>query len=208
MLREPRFIYFDMGNVLLYFDHHRAARQMGAVAGISEDVVWQTVFAGELHNTYESGGFTTAQFCEEFCHATQTHPDFNALMHAAADIFTLNTRIVPIVCHLHAAGYPLGLLSNTNESHWRFVSQGRYALIQSFFQVEALSFQLGAMKPDPRIYAEAARLARTDPAAIFFMDDRPENVDAARSAGFDAVLFHDTQRLAADLRARGVRSNY
>lgn len=208
MPREPRFIYFDMGNVILHFDHRRAARQMGALAGIPEERVWQIVFAGEMHNTYESGGFTTAQFCEEFCRATNTRPDFDALMYAAANIFTLNTRIVPIICHLHSARYPLGLLSNTNESHWRYFAYGRYAIIETYFQVYALSFKLGVMKPDPRIYKKAAELARTEPDGIFFTDDRPENVEAALEAGFDAVLFQDAQHLAADLRARGIRWNY
>jgi putative hydrolase of the HAD superfamily len=208
MSREPQFIYFDLGNVLLHFDHHRAARQMAAVAGLTEETVWQIVFAGHLHNTYEVGGFTTDQFCEEFCRATSTRPDFDALMHAAANIFSLNTPMVPIVSHLHAARYPLGLLSNTNESHWRFVSQGRYALIRDFFDVHALSFRLGAMKPDPRIYAEAAKLAHTEPDRIFFTDDRPENVEAACRAGFDAVQFHDPWQVAAELRARGIRWNF
>ena len=208
MLQEPRFIYFDLGNVLLYFDHHRAARQMGAVAGIPEANVWQVVFVGELHNTYEAGGFTTEEFCEEFCRATNTSPDLESLMHAAANIFTLNVPIVPIVSQLHAAGYKLGLLSNTNESHWRFVSRGRYAIIPHYFPVQALSFRLGVMKPNRRIYEDAAAMAGTNPEEIFFTDDRPENVAAAREVGFDAVLFHNAQQLAAELRARGIRWNY
>ena len=208
MLREPEFIFFDLGNVLLYFDHHRGARQMAAVAGLSEQQVWDVVFGGKLHDTYESGGFTTLQFCEEFCRATNTRPDFDALMYAAADIFWLNSRIVPIVAHLHAARYRLGLLSNTNESHWQFVSQGRYAVLQYFFEVHALSFRLGAMKPKPRIYERAAALAQVDPKRIFFTDDRAENVAAAREVGFDAVQFHNAQQLASELRSRGIRWNY
>ena len=208
MLREPRFIYFDLGNVLLFFDHRRAARQMGIVAGVPEEDVWRIVFASELHNTYEAGGFTTAEFCEEFCRVSKTRPELDPLMYAAADIFTLNVPIVPIVSQLHAAGYRLGLLSNTNESHWRFVSQGRYALIPHYFPVQALSFRLQVMKPDKRIYERAAEMAGTEPEGIFFTDDRPENVAAAREVGLDAVLFQGPQQLAADLRARGVRWNY
>jgi glucose-1-phosphatase len=208
MYREPRFLYFDLGNVLLHFDHRRGARQMAAVAGLTEERVWEVVFAGDLHHTYESGGYSTVEFCEAFCAATRTRPDFTALMHAAADIFTLNTAMVPILRHLRTARYPLGLLSNTNESHWQYVSQGRYAIIRHYFDVHALSFRLRSMKPAPEIYREAASLAGTDPASIFFTDDRPENVAAACEAGFDAVLFQDARQLARDLRQRGVRWNF
>jgi HAD superfamily hydrolase (TIGR01509 family) len=129
-------------------------------------------------------------------------------MHAASDIFGLNASMVPIVAHLHAARYRLGVLSNTNEAHWSFVSQGRYAVIQCFFEVHALSFQMRVMKPDPRIYLEAAKLAGMDPESIFFTDDRAENVAAARGAGFDAVLFENARQLSAELRARGIRWNF
>ncbi len=208
MPRTPRFIYFDLGNVLLHFSHHRAARQIAAVAGISEDLAWQTVFGSELENDYEWGRINTREFWEEFCRTTKTRPDFATLVHAAADIFELNSAIVPLVAHLHAARYPLGILSNTNEAHWQFISQGRYAVIHSFFAVHALSFELRTMKPEPRIYAEAAALARTEPEAIFFTDDRLENVSAACDAGFDAVLFKDARQLAAELRAREIRWNF
>src|SRR5688500_20381418 len=130
-LREPRFIYFDLGNVLLFFDHHRAARQMAALAGIPEEQAWQAVFASELEWSYEAGRVSSREFYDEFCRATQTTPDYEATLHASAEIFDLNTAMVPIVTQLHAAQYPLGILSNTSEAHWNYVSRGRYAIIQS-----------------------------------------------------------------------------
>jgi putative hydrolase of the HAD superfamily len=208
MLREPRFIYFDLGNVILHFDHRRSARQMAAVAGLTEEAVWRTVFESTLEADSESGRITAREFWSRFCQATRTQPDYDALILAAADMFELNAPIVPIVAHLHAAQYPLGILSNTNDIHWQFISQGRYAVLRYFFQVTALSFQVGVMKPDPRIYQEAAKLAKTPPEAIFFTDDRPENVEAACQAGYDAVRFEGAGQLAAELRRRGVRWNY
>jgi FMN phosphatase YigB (HAD superfamily) len=207
-MREPRFIYFDLGNVLLFFDHHIAARKMAALAGIPEELAWKIVFEGDLELSYEAGQINSREFYEEFCRATKTRPDFDALLHASSEIFEVNPRIVPIVAHLHAAQYPLGILSNTSEAHWHYLSRGRYAVIEYFFAIHALSFEIGAMKPDPRIYMEAARLAGVPPEEIFFMDDRPENVAGALTAGFDAVLFENARQLASELRARGVRWNY
>lgn len=207
-MREPRFIYFDLGNVLLFFDHHRAARQMAELAGVSEAQAWQVVFENDLDLRYEAGQISSRQFYEEFCQSTKSQPDYESMLHAFAAIFDLNARIVPIVAHLHAAGYRLGILSNTSEAHWNYVGRGRYAVVHYFFSVRALSYEIGVMKPDPKIYQEAVRLAGVPPEEIFFMDDRPDNVTAACNAGFDAVLFRDANQLAADLRARGVRWNY
>lgn len=207
-LREPKFLYFDLGNVLLFFDHHRAARQMAAVAGISEQLAWRAVFESPLEDDYESGKVTSRGFYDHFCKATGSRPDYDALLHAASDIFELNSAIVPIVIHLHRARYRLGILSNTNQSHWRLICDGRYTLVREFFPVVALSFEIGIMKPDPGIYSAAASLARTSPEEIFYTDDRQQNVAGARAAGFDTVLYQSAGQLADELRRRQLRWNY
>jgi HAD superfamily hydrolase (TIGR01509 family) len=205
---EPKFIYFDMGNVLLHFDHHRAARQMADVAGIPEEIAWKTVFETDLEHQYEAGQITGSEFHRRFCEASHSRPDCESLLHAVSDIFEVNAPIIPVVLHLRRAGYPLGILSNTPEAHWQFVSTGRYALIRDFFSITALSFKIGAMKPDKRIFSAAASLANTAPGEIFFTDDRVENVAGARDCGFDAVLFENPHQLALELRARNIRWEY
>ena len=127
---------------------------------------------------------------------------------ANSQIFELNVPIVPIVGHLKAAGYPMGILSNTCEAHWEHVSDGRFCVISRFFPTLVLSYQLRISKPDPDIYRAAVQCAGVAPGRIFFVDDRRENVEGACRAGLDAVLYRGPQALAAELRGRGVRFNY
>ena len=96
-LAHPKFFYFDLGNVLLNFDHHLAARQMAEVAGVSEQLVWDTVFASDLELRYEAGELDDRAFYEAFCGSTASRPDFDALLLAGSAIFTPNTSIFPIV---------------------------------------------------------------------------------------------------------------
>lgn len=204
----PRFFYFDLGNVLLNFDQRRAASQVAAAAGILPDKAWQIVYETDLLIRHERGEISSREFFETFCEQAGTRPDYAILRHAASDIFEINTLIIPIVVQLKAAGYRLGILSNTNESHWGFVSNGRYTLVQSYFEVYVLSHEVGAIKPEPPIYHAAVKLAGVSPGEIFFVDDRPENVAAAKEIGIDAVPFTSAQRLGKELRDRGVRFNY
>lgn len=200
----PELIYFDLGNVLLLFDHHRAARQMAEVAGLSERQVWDVVFGSDLERRYECGELDCQGFYREFCALTGTSPDFDALRHAAAAIFEVNEPIASLVQRLHAHGRRLGILSNTCAAHWDYCTDGRYRFLNDCFSVHALSYKLKAMKPDPRIYVRAAELAGVAPQHIFFTDDRPENVAGAQQAGYDAVLFQSADQLAADLAQRGI----
>ncbi|MCH8924440.1 MAG: HAD family phosphatase [Planctomycetes bacterium] len=203
----PKFIYFDMGNVLLYFDHHRAARQMAEVAGMTEAEVWQIVFGGDLQGRFERGEMTPREFFDEFCGLSGKRPDFDALERAGSDIFWPNWSIFSLVIQLRSAGNRVGVLSNTSRSHWEYCV-GRYRLIETGFEQYALSFEIGAMKPDAAIYRAAAELAGVEPAEIFFTDDTAGHVAAARAAGFDAVQFIDTRKLVDELRQRGVKLNY
>ena len=88
-MQKPRFLYFDLGNVLLNFDHHLAARQMAQVAGLTEQRVWDLVFAGNLEARYESGEVGDREFYEIFCRETDSRPDFDALLLAGSEIFTI-----------------------------------------------------------------------------------------------------------------------
>jgi putative hydrolase of the HAD superfamily len=202
------FLYFDLGNVLLYFDHQIACRQMGEVAGISADRVRQVLFDQSLLIRYEDGRLARQAFYKAFCDATGTRADLDLLETAASNIFRLNVSMLPVVTKLKDAGYRTGILSNTCESHWRYIRAHFRALFPQAFDVLAFSYQLGACKPDQLIYRRAAELAGVPPQEIFYCDDIPQNVESARAAGFDAVHYTDTPSLVAELRNRGVRFNY
>jgi FMN phosphatase YigB (HAD superfamily) len=203
-----RFIYFDFGNVLFHFDHHLGARQMAAVAGISEEKAWEVVFAGDLEHRYESGKVTSEEFYEHFCQETSSRPDRKELMHAAGAIFELNTPIVPVIAHLQSAGYRTGVLSNTCECHWDYCASGRYALLPGAFEQLILSWEVQSMKPEPEIYRAAIEAAGVPADEIFFVDDRHENVDGALAVGIDAVLFESVPKCVAELKRRGLQFNY
>ncbi len=206
---RPQFIYFDMGNVLLHFSHEKMAAQMAAVAGIEAEHAWRILFEGQdgLEWRYERGELTRDGFYRGFCDAAGASADIDRLDAAGNAIFELNAPIIGPVGRLAAAGYRLGVCSNTTLSHWTYCTS-RFRLLTAAFSVHALSYELKAMKPDPKFYAAAAKLAGVKPEGIFFTDDRADNVAAAVAAGWDAVRFESVSQLNEALRSRGVVINY
>lgn len=201
--RETRFIYFDLGNVLLYFDPRVACRRMAEVAGVSPDLVHEVVYLSHVQRAYENGLVSSQEFYNTFCTRTGTQPSLEQFLYAHGDMFEENVEAFELVKRLRQQGWRLGILSNTCESHWVYCMK-HYADRFLLFEVYALSFQLRIMKPDPKIYATAAQLAGVQPHEIFFVDDRTENVAAALQAGFDAVQFQGTRDLAEQLSRRGI----
>lgn len=67
-----------------------------------------------------------------------------------------------------------------------------------------VSCRTGVRKPAPAAYLGAAEACGAPPGDCLFIDDRPENVDAARAVGMDAFRFADAAQVAAELKARGI----
>lgn len=207
MTQRPDFIYFDLGNVLLEYDRHRAARQIADVSQMDPQVVWETLFEGPLHTEYELGRIDDRQFYEAFCARTGSRPSLADFQNAGCDIFDCNAAILPLVVHLEAAGHRLGILSNTNPGHWHYCS-ARFGIIPDAFEQTVLSYQVHVMKPDPEIYQIATARAGVAPRRILFIDDRAENVAGARRVGWQTVLYSSAVQLGRQLLELGVPCGY
>lgn len=67
-----------------------------------------------------------------------------------------------------------------------------------------VSGEVGLIKPDLAIYEKHARDFGLSPAHTLFIDDAPANVEGARLAGWNAVMFTDPEKLKSDLAAHGI----
>lgn len=205
----PQFLYFDLGNVLLSFSHERACRQLAELTGAEMARVVHLLMGVDgregLLWTLEKGLIDEDEFYARFCDELAVLPARPAFETAASDMFEPIASSVALVHRLHAAGHRLGVLSNTNSIHWRFVTSGRFPFLGELFEQYVTSFEAGSMKPDPVIYQQAVgRIALAAP-QVFFVDDRSENVAGAVAQGLDAVQYVDHPTLLADLAARGIQ---
>lgn len=199
-----QFVYFDLGNVLLFFDHERACQNVAALANCSPIEARQAIFESGLEDQYETGQLTDDQFHQAICQSLNADVSLADLKRAVSDIFELNIKILPLLSGLYRSGIPLGILSNTCHAHWEFIHNQRYDMLFDFFEVDSLSYVIGSMKPDREIYQAAAEQAGVPPESIFFTDDKHENIEGAIAAGFDAVLFENPIQLGRDLLARNL----
>lgn len=207
MYRRPEFLYFDLGKVILHFSHARMCQQVADALGAPVAEVQAFLFSPEVHLPYERGQMSTDELLVHLNRRFDGELQLSAAVAALGDIFWLNAPIVPLLVGLKSAGYRLGLLSNTCDAHWQVATQ-QFSLLNWLFEVQVLSFCENATKPDAAIYQRAAEKADSDTKELFFVDDLLENVEGARSAGVDAVLFTSVPALAADLRRREIHFRY
>lgn len=109
----------------------------------------------------------------------------------------LNTDTLTVLEDLARQDIPLALLSNAPLEIARTIDGEPWA---DLFRHRFFSADLGLAKPDLRIYDLVCRRLDTRPGNVVFVDDRPENVDAAREFGIDALLFTTAARLREQAR--------
>jgi glucose-1-phosphatase len=120
-------------------------------------------------------------------------------------MFSLKIEMLPLITRLTRAGCGLGILSNTCGPHWDHLTQvAGYGALNNGIDTIVLSHEVGCRKPEPEIFAIAARMAGVAPERIFFTDDIEEHVVAARAAGWDGEVFTSAIGLADALTRRGL----
>jgi len=83
-------------------------------------------------------------------------------------------------------------------------ARGRFPFLENPRGV-TVSGEIKLIKPDPRIYEHHARTFGLDPSATLFTDDNPKNVDAAKAAGWEAILFTNPAALEEALAKYGIK---
>jgi HAD superfamily hydrolase (TIGR01509 family) len=97
------------------------------------------------------------------------------------NIFTPNEPMWECVRKLAAKGHRLILFSNTNSIHcpWIFENYPEFSL----FENAVLSHEVGAIKPQAKIYEHALGEHGLEPSSTLYIDDLQENIAAGRAHG-------------------------
>lgn len=199
----PRALFFDLGNVIVPFDIERAYAGFGAVSALPIEEMAKRLRAGDLVQRYECGQVEDEPFFEAFCELIGVRTTFERFCQIWNSIFLPPTLVPEELLEELSRGYTLLLLSNTNAIHYRFLERN-YAHIGHFHH-HVLSHEAGAQKPERKIYDDALAAAGVQPEEVFFTDDLPENIEAARQLGIDAEVFTGVPDLQRHLENRGVR---
>ena len=186
----PGVVAFDLGGVLVDVDKTRIVA-LGAQANAA-------LFEGDLHQHFTLGLVNEEQWLTTVAGTLgRTVNQCDDVRRAWCHMVSWAAGGLPLLQEV-AAVTTTRLWSNTDPLHWSTLK----AAAPDVGCDTALSFQLGCAKPAARFFAAA--LPGLDPAAVLFLDDREQNIEAARRAGVDAVLCRGVSAARAILRERGV----
>jgi putative hydrolase of the HAD superfamily len=195
-------IIFDLGRVLIHFDFTRGYRALEGLCPYAAADIPRRIATTDLVTRFETGLVDPHDFFEQFSRILDLGIDYPRFCDIWSSIFT--DELVPqSMLEGLARRYRLLLLSNTNAIHFEMVRE-RYGPLLSHFHDLILSYEVKAMKPDPKIFRLAVERAGCRPEECFYTDDIAAYTAAAREQGIDAVTFESGDQIARELTARGI----
>ncbi len=195
-------IIFDLGKVLIPFSLERGYTALAPHCQYPLDQIPFRVSSTDLVTRFEEGKVTPDDFVRQFSELLGLKLDRPQFCELWSSIFLPATLISEDLLEKLHRRYRLVVLSNTNAIHFDMVRE-RYPLLRHF-DGYVLSHEVGALKPDPRMYRTAIERAQCRPEECFFTDDIASYVEGARRMGIDAVQFQSPAQIERELRARGV----
>lgn len=188
------FVYFDLGNVLVQFDPALACRNLAKLFAVSDERARQALYDSGLQTAYEHGEVCDQEFVQQLrndlCRGAAADQDASGqqqqVLDAISDMFTPVESMAAVVGDVRERVGRVGLLSNTCFAHWDWIRRQNWAVSKLDFEVTILSCEAASMKPDAGIYQLAQQACSVPAAQILFLDDKAENVAAARKHGWQA----------------------
>lgn len=193
-------IVFDIGGVLIDWNPaHLYRRLLPDDAAVADFL--GSVCTPAWNQQFDAG----MPFADGIATLSALHPGKEALIAAYHDRWEeMLVGEIPgtadLLRGLKAAGVPIHAISNWSAETFP-IAAARYPVLD-LFDVLVVSGREKMVKPDAAIFHLFLARAGLDAAGCIFIDDNAANVAAAAAIGFDAILFTDAGRLAADLHTR------
>jgi len=202
-MENIRAVLFDYGLVLSGPPDPAAREEMKQILGVDEErfraIYWRH------RDDYDRGTLNSVAYWERVAHDLNRPLDakkLSALIAADNAHWTQpNQAMIDWAAALQSAGIKTGILSNIGDAMEAGIV-ARFPWIADFTH-RTFSHRLGIAKPDAAIYQHAAEGLGVPTGEILFVDDREENVAAARAAGMHAIQYIDHADFLQQMQAAG-----
>ena len=195
---------FDYGMVLSGPPDSAARLQMERILGIDEGTFQAAYW--RHRDAYDRGALSGLTYWESVakdCHKPLNAMDLDALIEADNALWTQpNQLMIDWAVGLQSAGVKTGLLSNIGDAMEAGI-RARFPWLNEFAHA-TFSHRLGIAKPDPAIYRHAAEGLNVPIEEILFIDDKEENILAARAAGMTAVQYTNHEAFLEEMKRLGL----
>ena len=191
-------IVFDLGKVLVDFDFGIAAKKIAARSTRPPAEIKSFIDQTPLLMDYESGRVTRREFFECVRAATGFRGTIEEFGEFFADIFTPIEPMTELHAALRRQKIPAYIFSNTNDLAIEHIRHN-FPFFKNF-DGYIFSYEVGAMKPQPKIYEAMEKMSGRRGADLIYIDDRVENIEAGSARDWRTILHETPEKTRAALQ--------
>lgn len=195
-------IVFDLGNVLINFDYQIAVDRFDRIEpGLGKRFLEYHKTNYHIHRSFEKGLISEKEFIQTALKGVDFKIDRNTFTKIYSDIFTPNDDVIALLPQLRN-NHKLFLMSNTDPLHKEYGWE-KYEFLNQFNYL-VLSFEIGAVKPEEKIYKTVESISQVKPEKLLYIDDIEDYVITAKNLGWDAIQFKNYLQLCRELENREI----
>jgi HAD superfamily hydrolase (TIGR01509 family) len=195
---KSELVVFDLGKVLVDFDYSIAARKVAARGTRRVNDLQHFLGSSPILARFEAGFLTRRQFFAGMRQITGFTGDEAEFVSDFADIFVPIPPMIELHEELRQRGFPTYIFSNTNDIAIEHIRR-KFPFFKNF-DGYIFSYEVGAMKPDAKIYKAMEKTSGKRGADLIYIDDRPENIKTGDARGWRAILHETPDKTRAALQ--------
>ena len=197
-----KYTIFDLGQVLVKVDFQNFCSEFSKEFNCDLSEHLKEINKG-YHSDFMVGKTSGEQFHQLICQYFDHYLSINKFKNIWSTMLDGPLQdTVKILNTMIENNQPVAILSNTDP--WHFEQCQRFVPTLNNIKNVFLSYELNLRKPDPEIFIKVAQKLSVMPSQCLLIDDSIENVQAARSVGYDAICFTGINNLISELKKRKI----
>lgn len=193
-----RAVFFDFGGVILRTEYQAPRQKLAERFNMDYDDIDKAVFASESSKRASLGEITEeAHWLEIMKRFKLSASESQAFQDAFFGGDIIDHGLVQFIRELRAKNIHTGLISNAWSGLRAYIEKEK---ISDAFDSITISSEVGAVKPQSKIYKVALQHVNVNAEEAVFVDDFAVNIEACEKLGMKGVLFKDPEKGIRDLK--------
>ncbi len=193
-------LIFDIGDVIVDIDYKVTVGEFQKLSAVDFSEIVSYNKQSHIFDQFETGKVTAQQFRDELKKFLINGTTDEAITRAWNSILIHYPAQKVALLQSLKSKYKTFALSNINEIHvhsLNLAARQQFGVnsFSEFFNTAYYSNEVGFRKPDKEIYEFVLQKENLIPAETFFVDDKAENVEAAKQVGIQAYQLTNRDKL-------------
>ena len=189
LLHKPKAVIFDFGGVLCFHPPDQRFAPIAEMFGIPTPELIRLFWA--TRGEYDAGVLDAREYWGGIARQAGRNIDgidLPRLIRLEVELWNnYDNRVMNWAAQLHASGIRTAILSNLPPA-LGVELRATPGFLDRFDHV-TFSFEIGVIKPHPKIYQDTICGLRLHAGEALFLDDRPDNVEGGRATGLIGEVF-------------------